>query len=223
MSEAATVEECSRASPSWRVRAPRATSKPAWARWTAMALPIPRLAPVTRATPRRAGSSGRPGPPWPCGTRWSWSSPFVGRTGRRALDPGHCRSSVPTAPGDPRSSPCPPPPPTASTSPTPPTVTRRRRRCWPSTASARQLTDFPAAFVDALVGRRLPRHHLRQPGPGRVDLVRRRRGARPRRPARRPGGPGALPDRRHGRRRRRPARRPRDRLGPRPRASRWAG
>ena len=44
------VDECSRSSPSCRVRAPMATSWPARARWTAMALPIPRLAPVTRAT-----------------------------------------------------------------------------------------------------------------------------------------------------------------------------
>ena len=46
----ATVEEISRDSPSFSVRALIATSKPARARWTAIALPMPRLAPVTNAT-----------------------------------------------------------------------------------------------------------------------------------------------------------------------------
>ena len=50
MSEAFSVDECSRASPSSKVRAMIATSKPASASATAVALPIPRLAPVTNAT-----------------------------------------------------------------------------------------------------------------------------------------------------------------------------
>ena len=50
MSDAFSVDECSRASPSSKVRAMIATSKPAWASATAVALPIPRLAPVTNAT-----------------------------------------------------------------------------------------------------------------------------------------------------------------------------
>ena len=50
MSEAFSVDECSRASPSSTVRAMIATSKPAFASATAVALPMPRLAPVTNAT-----------------------------------------------------------------------------------------------------------------------------------------------------------------------------
>src|SRR5262249_3996982 len=45
-----TVDECSRASPSCEGRAAIARSKPAWARYWAMTLPMPLLAPVTRAT-----------------------------------------------------------------------------------------------------------------------------------------------------------------------------
>src|SRR5688572_25560259 len=48
--EARSVEECSRSSPSFTVRAVTATSKPARARWSAHAFPMPRLAPVTNAT-----------------------------------------------------------------------------------------------------------------------------------------------------------------------------
>ena len=47
----------SRASPSRRVRAATATSKPAAASCTAVALPMPRLAPVTRATLGSTGAS----------------------------------------------------------------------------------------------------------------------------------------------------------------------
>ncbi len=56
MSLARTVDECSRPSPSRRVRAVMATSKPARAAAMATALPMPRLAPVTNAT-------GAPSPP----------------------------------------------------------------------------------------------------------------------------------------------------------------
>src|SRR4051812_24956064 len=48
----ATVEECSRCSPSCTVRAVMATSNPFLASCLAMALPIPLLAPVTNATGR---------------------------------------------------------------------------------------------------------------------------------------------------------------------------
>jgi hypothetical protein len=44
------VDECSRASPSWTVRAVMATSYPARARCCAQTLPMPRLAPVMKAT-----------------------------------------------------------------------------------------------------------------------------------------------------------------------------
>src|SRR5690606_11977679 len=59
VSERATVDECSRPSPSSTVRAVTATSWPARARCTATALPIPRLAPVTNAVGTGAeGSDG---------------------------------------------------------------------------------------------------------------------------------------------------------------------
>src|SRR4051812_4747320 len=48
----ATVEECSRCSPSFTVRAVMATSNPFLASCLAMALPMPLLAPVTNATGR---------------------------------------------------------------------------------------------------------------------------------------------------------------------------
>src|SRR5215211_5547683 len=51
VSDRATVDECSRASPGATVRAVIATSKPPFARYCAHALPMPRLAPVTNAVP----------------------------------------------------------------------------------------------------------------------------------------------------------------------------
>ena len=56
VSEVATVEECSRLSPSRRLRAVIATRWPEAARARATALPMPRLAPVTRATGASPGS-----------------------------------------------------------------------------------------------------------------------------------------------------------------------
>ena len=60
VSDAATVDECSRDSPSVTVRAVSATSNPARARCTAIALPIPRLAPVTKAVPMAAAYGRHP-------------------------------------------------------------------------------------------------------------------------------------------------------------------
>ena len=143
VSDADTVEECSRDSPSLRVRAPMATSNPARARWTAMALPIPRLAPVTRRHVRGAGwvgvgsmvmvlPGGRAGRMPGCSNRIIVA---VGSTSTRGPDE---ESTLPTTPangidiayathGDPSS---------------PPLLAIH--------GLGAQMTDFSAAFVDGL-------------------------------------------------------------------------
>jgi hypothetical protein len=88
------VSESSRPSPGRRVRAVIATSKPAAASATAVALPMPRLAPVTRATRRReavpTGSClAQPARPF---RRATWSGDLFRRAARsRARPRAGCR------------------------------------------------------------------------------------------------------------------------------------
>src|SRR3954447_24448896 len=89
VSDSLIVDECSRRSPSSTVRAVMATSKPERARWTAMPLPIPRLAPVTNATLRSPMRLDRT----------TASVLALGRRGRRVrivdtLAPRHARAAV---------------------------------------------------------------------------------------------------------------------------------